>query len=620
MSAGVLSFGGLPQLAGLSSDDLATLMQRFGAGQQANAPGGNGLLPALTQPDPGATGSLARPQPAVAMNEADVQRMERGMLPPGFGGEQQRASASPDLSRLFDTAGMGGGGGFSGTSGQIIPDPRLVPMPPQRPGDLSMPDPLATGSVPGRPSPGSSLGATPADVAGIPREKPPAELAREGPRPSPLAPGGASAPSSTMTPVNSFDPLTGQPVSGSPKPLGGPAQAVAQQPGFMERFAQGLGRPEVSDLMMNLAIGLMSQRGIGPALAAGFKGYQDSQRQGVTTDLARYKLAQQVQGQNATLAFLKSKGMNDAAAQAAMLNPTVLSSLLSQMNQKTPQQIQAEAEASARGSAIGGQQPLDRVQAEAQARAAGSAAGGLQPLDRIQAEAQARAQGTEAGTSPKDFSVRPGETRYDGETKKPIIQGAPAKPEGFETESKLRGEFSKQLNNFSDVHDGYGRVIAATRQREANPGTVSPASDIGLIFGYMKMLDPGSVVREGEYATAKNAAGIPERVLNAYNKALSGEFLSDTQRKDFLGQAAELYGTARKTAEGVADRYRGLAQQYGVDPSRAAYLPEAPTPPQLGQQPQGQPQNGGAAFRFQQLRRGGMSAADAYAKMHQEGL
>ena len=332
MSAGVLSFGGLPQLAGLSSDDLATLMQRFGAGQQTNAPGGNGLLPALTQPDPGATGSLARPQPAVAMNEADVQRMERGMLPPGFGGEQQRASASPDLSRLFDTASMGGGGGFSGTSGQIVPGPRMVPMPPQRPGDLSMPDPLATGSLQGRSSPGSSLGATPADVAGIPREKPPAELSREGPRPSPLAPGGASAPGSTMTPVNSFDPLTGQPVSGSPKPLGGPAQAQAQQPGFMERFAQGLGRPEVSDLMMNLAIGLMSQRGIGPALAAGFKGYQDSQRQGLTTDLARYKLAQQVQGQNATLAFLKSKGMNDAAAQAAMLNPTVLSSLLSQMN------------------------------------------------------------------------------------------------------------------------------------------------------------------------------------------------------------------------------------------------------------------------------------------------
>ena len=93
---------------------------------------------------------------------------------------------------------------------------------------------------------------------------------------------------------------------------------------------------------------------------------------------------------------------------------------------------------------------------------------------------------------------------------------APAKkPDGFDVETKLRGEFAKGLGGFQDVHDGYGRIIAATRQRETNPAAVSPASDMSLVFGFMKMLDPSSVVRETEYATAKNATGVPDQVRNA---------------------------------------------------------------------------------------------------------
>jgi len=34
----------------------------------------------------------------------------------------------------------------------------------------------------------------------------------------------------------------------------------------------------------------------------------------------------------------------------------------------------------------------------------------------------------------------------------------------------------------------------------------------------MKILDPGSVVREGEFATAQNSAGIPERIRAKYNR------------------------------------------------------------------------------------------------------
>lgn len=209
----------------------------------------------------------------------------------------------------------------------------------------------------------------------------------------------------------------------------------------------------------------------------------------------------------------------------------------------------------------------------------------------------ARAQGMTQAKSPAAYErekkgptlLSPGQSVYDESTNSARFT-APDRDKGNETEKGLRAEFGKETKTFGEVQDAYGRVIAATKQREANPGGVSPASDIGLVFGFMKMLDPGSVVREGEYATAKNAGGVPDIVRNAYNKAVQGEFLQPAQRQDFADTAGRLYDQARGQAEGIAERYRGLAGQYGADPSRSVYLPprlEAPTIGERRQQGQG---------------------------------
>jgi hypothetical protein len=101
----------------------------------------------------------------------------------------------------------------------------------------------------------------------------------------------------------------------------------------------------------------------------------------------------------------------------------------------------------------------------------------------------------------------------------------------------------------------------------------SAAGDISLVFSYMKMLDPGSTVREGEFATAQNAAGVPDRVRNAYNKAQTGEFLSPKQRNDFIQQAMAVATAQRKLVGGVSKRYGAIASRYGVDPSEIVYDP-----------------------------------------------
>lgn len=153
-------------------------------------------------------------------------------------------------------------------------------------------------------------------------------------------------------------------------------------------------------------------------------------------------------------------------------------------------------------------------------------------------------------------------------------------PEKIATiEGTLRKEFIGLNKNFYDVRDAYSRITTTAQ----NP---SPAGDLALIFNYMKMLDPGSTVREGEFANAQNAGSVSNKIIGTYNRVLNGERLADGQRKDFLNQAQRMYSTALETYKKTAANYMGLAVQYGGQPSRVVTDMTADVEPN-----QGTPQN-----------------------------
>lgn len=138
-------------------------------------------------------------------------------------------------------------------------------------------------------------------------------------------------------------------------------------------------------------------------------------------------------------------------------------------------------------------------------------------------------------------------------------------------EVNLRREFNnrQEVKDFRTVQSAYNSVQAAAR----NP---SAAGDLSLIFAYMKILDPGSVVREQEFANAQNAAGVPDQIRNRYNQILNGQRLNPNQRRDFLNQANNLFQTRRQTYANVENEYRGYAESYGVSPDRVAPVQGAP--------------------------------------------
>jgi len=105
----------------------------------------------------------------------------------------------------------------------------------------------------------------------------------------------------------------------------------------------------------------------------------------------------------------------------------------------------------------------------------------------------------------------------------------------------------------------------ATMQLQNLGQSGSPADDVAMIFSFMRALDPNSTVREGEFATAQNTAGIPERVRNYYNQAARGTLLGEQQRREFVNTAGRLYTERSRVYNDHADSYRRQLRSMGVE-------------------------------------------------------
>lgn len=102
-------------------------------------------------------------------------------------------------------------------------------------------------------------------------------------------------------------------------------------------------------------------------------------------------------------------------------------------------------------------------------------------------------------------------------------------------------------------------------------GKPTAAGDMMLIFSVMKIFDPTSGVKEGEYANAKNAGSVPERFVAMYNSAKNGTILTDAQRKDFLEQGKNAFGARVERYNALAEQYGGYADRVGVPRSDVVF-------------------------------------------------
>lgn len=124
-------------------------------------------------------------------------------------------------------------------------------------------------------------------------------------------------------------------------------------------------------------------------------------------------------------------------------------------------------------------------------------------------------------------------------------------------------ELRKELMGNQVVKDTQQLAAAHAKMKKAF-ATQTAGSDMGMIYGMMKMYDPGSTVREGEYATAEKAGGVPAQLLAMYNRLVGGGTLKPSVRADFMKQADQMMQSQVGRYKPLADEFGRLAEQAGT--------------------------------------------------------
>jgi len=139
---------------------------------------------------------------------------------------------------------------------------------------------------------------------------------------------------------------------------------------------------------------------------------------------------------------------------------------------------------------------------------------------------------------------------------------------GFDNEMGLKKAFSAE-----PVYKAYGEMQSAYSQITDSLKTSSPAGDLAAATKFMKLLDPGSVVRESELGMAMAASGALDRATNYAQMRLAGTKLTPTQREDFQKLSNDLFGTATSTYNAKRSEFEQMGTAYGLDANRALGAP-----------------------------------------------
>lgn len=138
------------------------------------------------------------------------------------------------------------------------------------------------------------------------------------------------------------------------------------------------------------------------------------------------------------------------------------------------------------------------------------------------------------------------------------------------------GKLSEKDNRFAEVqankitsskfYNDYREVQNRTQQIEEFAANPTAFGDVASVFGFMKTIDPTSVVRESEFATAAESGSLLDRAKNLLSKAEKGERLQPEQRADLVRAARHVVSLFKNQyVDAVTPIYK-QAEKRGINP------------------------------------------------------
>jgi len=146
----------------------------------------------------------------------------------------------------------------------------------------------------------------------------------------------------------------------------------------------------------------------------------------------------------------------------------------------------------------------------------------------------------------------------------------------------LRKEYNDRSKDYEKQTAAYGRLIDSAFTKDGQVKLDGP-SQMALIFNYMKVLDPGSTVREGEYKTAADArplmaaiqadaeqrgVPVPSKVMGLLQQMETGGQLLDRDVRNVANAASDMYKGAVALQDERDKFYSNEASLMDIDPDR----------------------------------------------------
>ena len=163
----------------------------------------------------------------------------------------------------------------------------------------------------------------------------------------------------------------------------------------------------------------------------------------------------------------------------------------------------------------------------------------------------------ETPAKPKIYSV--GDKLVD-ESGKIIFGGDTSRysKEQLSAMNTLRDDLRKDTEKFNLLKQGWDNI----QTFYSNPGGVS---DYALAVGFAKILDPGSVAREGEVAAVANSGSLGGALKSQILNALQGEGkLPPAVRQQIAQLSRQLYSNQIPEAQSVLQNYGRIAERAGL--------------------------------------------------------
>lgn len=145
------------------------------------------------------------------------------------------------------------------------------------------------------------------------------------------------------------------------------------------------------------------------------------------------------------------------------------------------------------------------------------------------------------------------------ELSKPLVNVNTGKTD-FASALDLRSQWKNE-----PVYKAQQEMQSAYSQIAQGLNAKTPIGDMAAATKIMKLLDPGSVVRESELGMAMAATGLLDRVTDYSNKIINGTKLSEPQRREFQDLANRLYQTSVGSFNEKRSEYVGMAQRYKIN-------------------------------------------------------